>query len=233
MSFKSSKRYTAVQGAGLILADSFDDSRPLSDFSSDGKESDIDQTAIQRSDSDASNAGQIVSDSESKEESDVVQNSQVTSGHYPTKDSSVIWRKYPLSAAGRPKSCNVINDTVPTNAAPEAFSSPLDAFELTFPTELVDTIMHYRNQRYQLYCRQFPRGSIVNQFHGYLFFTLEEICAFIGLQFVSGANKMGSQPSPNFFTSLQVPRFCAADSRDRLKLIYKFCRFDNNDTRKC
>ena len=79
--------------------------------------------------------------------------------------------------------------------------------------------MHYKNQRYQLYCRQFPRGSIVNRFHGYLPFTLEEIRAFIGLQFVSGANKMGSQPLPDLFTSLQVPHFRAAISRDRLKLI--------------
>ena len=34
------------------------------------------------------------------------------------------------------------------------------------------------------------------------------------------------------FTSLQVPHFRAAISRDRLKLIYKFCRFDNIDTRE-
>ena len=71
MSFRSSKRYTAVQAAELILADSNDDSGPLSDFSSDDEDSDIDQTAIQSSDSDASNVGQAVSDSESEEESDV------------------------------------------------------------------------------------------------------------------------------------------------------------------
>ena len=32
MSFRSSKRYTAVQATELILADSFDDSEPLSDY---------------------------------------------------------------------------------------------------------------------------------------------------------------------------------------------------------
>ena len=162
MSFRSSKRYTAVQAAELILADSVDDSGPLSDFSSDDEDSDIDQTAIQSSDSDASNVGQVVLDSESEEESDVVQDSHVTSGHYPTKDPNVIWRKYPSCAAGRPKSCTIINHTGPTNVVPEAISSPLDAFELTFPPKLVDTIMHYTNQHYQLYCRQFPRGSIVD-----------------------------------------------------------------------
>ena len=32
MSFRSSKRYTAVQATELILADSVDDSEPLSDY---------------------------------------------------------------------------------------------------------------------------------------------------------------------------------------------------------
>ena len=72
ISFRRSKRYTAVQAAELILADSVDDSGPLSDFSSDGEDSDIGQTAIQSSDSDTSDAGHVVSDSESRE-SDVVQ----------------------------------------------------------------------------------------------------------------------------------------------------------------
>ena len=43
---------------------------------------------------------------------------------------------------------------------------------------------------------------------------------------------MGSQPLPDLFTSLQVPHIRAAISRDRLKLIYKFCRFDNIDSRE-
>ena len=139
-----------MQAAELILVDSVDDSGPLSDFSSDGENSDIDQTAIQSSNSDASDAGQAVSDSESEEESGVVQENHVTSGHYPTKDPNVIWRKYPSSAAGRPKSCNIIELTGPTNAVSEVISSPLVAFEPTFPPELLDTIMHYTNQRYQL-----------------------------------------------------------------------------------
>ena len=52
-----------MQAAELILADSVDDSGPLYDFSSDGENSDIDQAAIQSSNSDASDAGQAVSDS--------------------------------------------------------------------------------------------------------------------------------------------------------------------------
>ena len=42
---------------------------------------------------------------------------------------------------------------------------------------------------------------------------------------------MGSQLLPNLFTSLQLPHFRAAISRDRLKLIFKFCRFDDSLTR--
>ena len=43
---------------------------------------------------------------------------------------------------------------------------------------------------------------------------------------------MGSQPLPNLFTSLQLPHFRAAISRNRLKLIFKFCRFDDSFTQE-
>ena len=84
MSFRSSKRYTAVQATELILADSVDDSEPLSDY------------------------------------------------HLMVKTAI---------------SCNIINHTESTSVVPEAISSSLDAFELTFSPELGDTIMHYTNQR--------------------------------------------------------------------------------------
>ena len=60
--------------------------------------------------------------------------------------------------------------------------------------------------------------------------TLEEINAFIGLQFVFGAKKMGSQPLPDLFISLQVPPLRASISHDRLKLVDKVSRFDNIET---
>ena len=116
-----------MQAAELVLADSVDDSGPLSGVSSDCKDSDIDQTAINSSDSDASDAVQVASNSESEEESDAVQDSHVTSGHYPIKGPNIIWRKYHSSAAGKPKSCHIIQCTGPTNAVSEAISSPLDA----------------------------------------------------------------------------------------------------------
>ena len=72
----------------------------------------------------------------------------------------------------------------------------------------------------------------MNRFHGYQPFTIDEILAFIGLQFISGANKIGSQLLPDLFTSLQLRHFQAAISHDRLKLIFKFCRVDNSLTRE-
>ena len=50
---------------------------------------------------------------------------------------------------------------------------------------------------------------------------MDEILAFIGLQFISEANKMGSQPLLDLVKSLQLPHFRAAIFRDRLKLINK------------
>ena len=43
---------------------------------------------------------------------------------------------------------------------------------------------------------------------------------------------MGSQLLPDLFTSLHLPHFRAAISRDRLKLIFKFCRFDDSLARE-
>ena len=59
---------------------------------------------------------------------------------------------------------------------------------------------------------------------------LEEISAFIGLQFVFGAKKMGSQPLPGLFISLQLPPLRASISHDRLRLTDKVSRIDNIDT---
>ena len=61
---------------------------------------------------------------------------------------------------------------------------------------------------------------------------IDEIIAFIGLQFISGANNMGFQALPDLFTSLQLPHFRAAISRDRLNSVFKFCTFDDSVTRE-
>ena len=76
------------------------------------------------------------------------------------------------------------------------------------------------------------QSSAVNRFRGYQPFTDDEILAFIRLQLILGANKMRSQPLPDLFTFLQLPHFIAAISRDRLKLIFKFCRFDDSLARE-
>ena len=61
---------------------------------------------------------------------------------------------------------------------------------------------------------------------------MDEILAFIGLQFMSEATKMGSQSLLDLAKSLQLPHFRAAIFRDRLKLIFSFCRFDDSLTRE-
>ena len=61
---------------------------------------------------------------------------------------------------------------------------------------------------------------------------MDEILAFIGLQFISEANEMGSQPLLDLVKSLQLPHFRAAIFRDPLKLIFRFCRFDDSLTRE-
>ena len=144
----------------------------------------------------------------------------------------VKWRKYPSSGVGRPKARDIPKESGPSNYIPTSIASPKDTFDLTFPTELIHKVLEFGNQRYQHFCEQYPQSSADNRFHGYQLFTIDEILAFIGLQFISGTNKMESQSLLDLFTSLQLPHFRAAISCDRLKLIFKFCRFDDSLTRE-
>ena len=145
---------------------------------------------------------------------------------------AVKWRKYPSSGAGRPKAQDIPKKSGPSKYVPTSIASPKGTSDLTFPTELVHKVLEFGNQRYQHFCQQYPQSSADNRFHGYHPFTIDEILAFIGLQFILAASKMESQSLLDLFTSLQLPHFRAAISRNRLKLIFKFCRFDDSLTQE-
>ena len=67
------------------------------------------------------------------------------------------------SQRGRPSNINIVdaNSVGPTQLVPQNLKSPLDAFNLTFPDECIDTVLRYTNQRYKEYCRTNHRSSVV------------------------------------------------------------------------
>ena len=75
------------------------------------------------------------------------------------------------------------------------------------------------------------QGSVARRFRGYRPFSKEEVLAFMGLSFISGAHKATKNPISDLYDSKFLSHFKAALSRDRLLLLIKFCRFDDVNTR--
>ena len=105
----------------------------------------------------------------------------------------------------------------------QSFESPLEAFNLTLPDVCIDTVVCYTNQKYEQYYRKHPRGSEACRFRGYRPFSKEEVLAFVGLSFISGAHKATKNTISDLYDSKFLPHFKAALSCDRLLLLIKFC----------
>ena len=95
------------------------------------------------------------------------------------------------SQRGQPSGINIVDANIigPTQQVPQSFESPLEAFNLTLPDVCIDTVVCYTNQKYEQYCTEHPTGSVACRFRGYRPFSKEEVLAFMGLSFISGAHK--------------------------------------------
>ena len=163
------------------------------------------------------------SESES-EDDDELNDSTVTNNYYKTRDDAVKWKRNIPSQRGRPSSINVVdaNTIGPTQEVPQSFESPLEALNLTLPDACINTVARYTNRKYEQYCRKHPRGSGACRFRGYRPFSKEEVLAFMGLSFISGAHKTTKNPISDLNNSKFLPHFRAALSRNRLLLLINF-----------
>ena len=229
MASRPKQSYTSAEMAKLILADNDDNSGNFS-WSSNSSYRDSDesfeQSALPPSDSDEPCSNVSSSEAESDEDSNL--DAFFNAAYYAAKKLAVKWRKYSSSGAGTPKARDITQELGSENYVPTSIAHPKDAFDLTFLIELVQKVLEFSNQCYQHFCQQYPQSSAADRLHGYHPFTINEILVFIGLQFILRANQMGPHPLPDLFTSLQLPLFRAAISRDRLKLIFRICRFDDS-----
>ena len=89
----------------------------------------------------------------------------------------------------------------------------------------------YTNQKYEQYCREHPRGSAAHCFRGYRPSSKEEVLAFMGLSFISGAYKATKNPISDLYDSKFLPHFKAALSSNKYLLPMRFRRFDDVNTR--
>ena len=61
-------------------------------------------------------------------------------------------------------------------------------------------------------------------------FTEAELLAFIGILIASGVHRQNKENLDNISSGDALPLICAAMSRDRLKMMLKFIRFENENT---
>ena len=129
------------------------------------------------------------------------------------------------SQQGRPSGINIVdaNTIGPTQQVPQSFESPFEAFNLTLPDVCIGTVVRYANQKYEQYWREHSRGSVARYFRGYTPFSKEDVLAFMGLSFISGAHKATKNPISDLYDSKFLPHLKAVLSRDRLLLLIKFC----------
>ena len=191
------------------------------DLSSIGE--DGNQPILSNSDSGDTEASLASSVSES-EDDDELNDSIATDNYYKTRDDVVKWKRNIPSQRGRPSGINILdaNTIGPTQQVPQSFESPFEAFNLTLPDVCIDTAVRYTNQKYEQYCREHPRGFVARRFRGHRPFSKEEVLAFMGLSFISGAHKATKNPISDLQDSKFLPHFKAALSCDRLLLLIKF-----------
>ena len=212
------RHFTAEEAAAFLTADSDPEASDLELSSEDDSSlvDDNEQALIPDLDSDDTDATVTSSESETEEEEEeeLDPDDINTDKYYKTRDEAVKWNRNIPSQRGRPARINIVdaNSVGPTPIVPENIDSPLEAFNLTFPDECIDIIIRYTNQRYEDYCRQNHRSSAAKRFGGYRPFSKEEILAFIGLSFISGANKSARNPISDLYNSQYLPHFRASIS---------------------
>ena len=184
------------------------------------------------SNSDSHHTEASLSSSESEPVDDDELSDSIATDNY-SRDDAVKWKKSIPTQQGPPFSINLVdpNTIGPTQQVPQSFESPGEALNLTLPDAFIDTVVHYTNQKYKKYCREQPKGSVARRFRGYRPFSKEEVLAFMGLSFISGAHKAIKNLISDLYDSKFLPHFKVTLSRDRLLQLIKFCRFDNVNTR--
>ena len=187
-----------------MTADNDSDGNGLQSLSEDDLPSideDENQPILSNTDSDDTEAG--LTSSESKpEDDDELNDSIATNNYHKTRDDAVKWKRNIPSQRGRPSSINLVGANIIglTQEVSYSFESPLQALNLTLPDTCIDTVVHYNNQKCEQYCREHPRCSVALRFRGYRPFLKEEVLAFMGLSFISGAHKATKNPTHIFRT---------------------------------
>ena len=223
------ERYTAEEAATVIV----NDDEQLSDIESEDEAFEAEGLEIIEDENSDDYQTQPSSEDEDDDEEEPDQNGDADVSRYRTSIEGVSWTRRSPSCRGRPMAANIVRPPPgPTNLVPLILEDPIDAFEVTFPADLLALVLQCTNQRYQKYCNENRRSRIFARFGGYSPFVTEEIQAFIGLLLIQGAYKCAKLPLKELYKPTFLPHFRAVLSRDRFQLLYLCCRFDNLTTRK-
>ena len=135
---KRHERHTAEEAAAIIMEN--DDQ--LSYVESDDEDFEAERQKIIDEDSDDYEEQFSSEDEDDEEEPD--ENFDADVPIYNTSIEGVNWMKRSPSCRGRPTAANIVDPPPgPTNHVPRILDNPIDAFKVTFPTELVLLVLQY------------------------------------------------------------------------------------------
>lgn len=164
----------------------------------------------------------IPSDDESSNSSDSAEDDGNTGDTLQARDGT-IWSKIKPRLSRRP-SRNILCEKPGRTAYGENFTTAAEAFHLFMSDEIVDVVIQETNRRaYTILGDDWKPVDKV------------EINAFFGLLILAGSFKANHEPILELWStkypSFQRPIFCATMSRNRMKSLLRFIRFDDLATR--
>ncbi|XP_045448241.1 piggyBac transposable element-derived protein 1-like [Melitaea cinxia] len=211
--------------------------RLLNDFELDESEND---TIFPEILSDLSDAEDEVSvhDTESDESADsTLENEEIENIEQQNREANAFygknrykWAKAPPSQS-RVRAHNIILHLPGLRGPAQAKNkmTPLDAWQCLFTDDILDLILEHTNEKITMYSEKNTCNSAYTDH-----LSKEELCAFIGLMFLSGIFKSGREDARGLWSSKCKgrPIFRTVMSLNRYLFILSCLRFDEEHTRE-
>lgn len=209
------------------LDDSEDEDWLPADSLNTGEQSSNDDTSDDMSQGEGESDTDISeSDTENKDTS-AAQDVQ-TDGTYVAKDQT-IWNKEPSGQVRKTSSQNLLRQRSGPHKSTELLSIR-DTFTKIITIEMVDLIVRYTNKKakkvYDCHNEKNPNSQ-----RSWKPVSAQEMYAFFGILICSGVNNSNTDHTTEMWKSTSYPLYRAAMGINRFRLILKFIRFDDVNTR--
>jgi len=151
-----------------------------------------------------------------------------TGSTYVTKDQT-IWNKKPPPQVYKTSSQNVLRQRSGPHRSTE-FLSIRDTFTKIITIEMVDLKVRYTNKKAQKVYDDYNEKNPNSQ-RSWKPVTSQELYAFFGILICSGVNNSNTDHTTEMWKSTSYPLYRAVMNINKFRLMLKFIRFDDVNTR--